>query len=562
MFYFILLIFLPFLVLSAVVAAFFYRHTVTELGSTTMDTVAAAAANIHTSLKEREEDSLAVYYSGCVDMLGKDKKLTEGQKASIESAVKGIVYSNQGIKAAYVVSEQGTFHSGGDYSGVLDLMEDHLSDIILAGGKSRWYVTDRLFGKAGSNLYILARSLNSPDEKNVGILYLVVSDKMVTDALGELSRDYSEWYLSQEDGTVLYSSSRQRVGECIDVSMLSMKERSSYQTFREKNGESSIIASYSMMDVHWYCFGIIDLSVLRNRVLELLSRFGLIALIYVGFMALMISFMQKSMFTPLQKMKISMDQYATGNLEPASLMVTGAEEFESLARHYNYMTRRIKNLIEDYKAETEAKNRQRMKTLTAQLTPHFIYNALNTIRWVAVLNKQDQICELTESLVSIFMNAARNDDDTYTLKDELELIRNYAVIQKARFMNFDLQMDIQEGTEELRLPKLLLQPTVENAIVHGMNRGKYRNGIIKILAWIDEDLYIEVSDQGAGFDVEEYYRHPQVKDGHTNIGIANLEEMILLEFGEPYGMKIESEPGKGTTVRYHLPAIHIGEEKK
>ena len=249
-----------------------------------------------------------------------------------------------------------------------------------------------------------------------------------------------------------------------------------------------------------------------------------------------------------------MDQYAQGKLETVEMKRVGIGEFQSLSEHFNHMTQRINKLMQDYKEEQDEKNRQKIKTMAAQLTPHFIYNALNTIKWVAVLNHQENIQHLVESLVNIFMNAARADDENYTVRDELELIRNYAVIQRVRFMNFDLVIDAEEQCLDCHIRKLLIQPIVENAIVHGMNRGKVRDGTVVVRVWLDDCLRITVADQGVGFDVEAWCRKPKKDDSHTNIGVHNVEEIIRMEYGAPYGIQIDSAPGQGTTVTYTLPA--------
>lgn len=194
-----------------------------------------------------------------------------------------------------------------------------------------------------------------------------------------------------------------------------------------------------------------------------------------------------------------------------------------------------------------------MLALVSQLKPHFVYNALNTIKWMAVLNHQQNIQHLTESLIHVFMNAAKVDDENYCIRDELELVKNYAIIQKARFMNFELIIDAQPESLDCRIRKFLLQPIIENAIVHGLNRGKVKNTDIKISVWLDGYLCITVRDEGVGFDVEKWRESKEVKDEHTNIGLHNVEQIIHLEYGDPYRLEIESAPGCGTTMKYILP---------
>lgn len=550
---FLILVIVPYICLAAVVFWFYQKHAVSNLTETTMDTITVAAAGIHSAMLEREDDSMAVYYNGCVEMLGSDQTLTEQEKEQLTEQLSACSYANTGVQAAYLTAEQGVFHSGGNYEEVLSVMEPYEEEIVAAGGRCLWYATDRLHGKSYENHYILARSLNSETEKNVGILYLILSDKMITDALGMVSTEYAEWYLADGQGTVLYASDVSQMGGLLDVSMLSLKEKRGCHTVLNEQGQEEVMAAYSLMDVGWYCIGRIRLQAVRKDALSLAMPFVVTAFVCILFMLLMLYMLRVYVFAPLRFLKHSMDEYAQKEIGETWVEIVGIGEFKSLSEHFNHMTRRISRLMQAYKSEVDEKNRQRMKALSAQLTPHFIYNALNTIKWMAVLNHQEKIQHLVESLVNIFMNAARADDETYTLGDELELVRNYAVIQKARFMNFELEIEAEESCKDCRIRKLLIQPIVENAIVHGLNRGKVKDGRIWVKAWMDEELHISVEDRGIGFDVEKWRRCPGKSEEHTHIGVINVEEIIRLEYGSGYGLHIESAPGKGTKVIYTLP---------
>ena len=192
--------------------------------------------------------------------------------------------------------------------------------------------------------------------------------------------------------------------------------------------------------------------------------------------------------------------------------------------------------------------------MTAQLQPHFLYNALNTIKWTAVINKQENIQKLTEALVYILMNAVKGKGEDYTLADELELIEQYAVIQRARFLNFVIEYEIQPETRNLKIFRFLLQPVVENSILHGFQRGMVQSGKIVIKAWLeDERLHVTVTDNGCGFDLEKWEKQGETGENHTNIGLGNIRQVIELEYGGEYGMEIESAYGDGTRVTYCLP---------
>lgn len=549
------LVIVPYLVLAVVVFVVFQRYSVSSMGQTTVDAMSVVGSQISEAMEAGEEASMTLYYNNCVGLLESGNTLSEEDVRQIREVLDGLCFADTGVRSAYIITPNETIFGGGNFPELLGLMEPYRSEIEAAGGRCVWYATDGLHGKANENMYVLARRLNGKDGQYRGLLYMVLDDRMVTDAFKQMTSEYSTRYLVTEDGTVLYSSDKEMFGERLDISAINPKLISSYQTIRKDWANETIMVSKRMMRYGWYCISTIETSKIFMNVLHLVFPFVIISIIYIGFLIIMLHMIRRYVFRPLRTLKHTMDDYAQGNLEAVHMDTVGIGEFQSLSAHFNSMSVRICDLVEDYKEEVDEKNRQKMLALTSQLTPHFIYNALNTIKWLAVLNHQDNIQNLTESLVYILMNAAKVDDENYTVQDELTLVENYAVIQRARFMNFDLVIDKDEASLDCRIRKFLLQPIVENSIVHGLGRGKIQGSLITVKVWADRELHIQVIDKGVGFDVKKWRENPVKEENHTNIGLHNVEEIIRLEYGEAYGINIDSKPGEGTTVTYLLPVI-------
>ena len=176
--------------------------------------------------------------------------------------------------------------------------------------------------------------------------------------------------------------------------------------------------------------------------------------------------------------------------------------------------------------------------LQSQMNPHFIYNSLNTVKWLAVINKQPVIQKVTDSLIYILMQITNKGSSLHRLTDEIRLLENYTVIQKTRFMNFDIAYSISEDTQELLIRKFLLQSIVENAIIHGFSRGKLSDGRIELKSYKEEErLHVIIRDNGKGFDVQEWESREEPADKqHTNVGIKNIQQIIKLEYGTSYGL--------------------------
>ena len=547
---FISLVILPFILLAFIMFYSFQNYTVNNLSSTTRDTMAAIKSEIDILLEQYESMTMTLYYGGYVDRL--EEMGEEGEDAGISGVLDGLSFPDTHIHAIYLKFGGQVYHSGGTYDELFDVMAPYEQDILDAEGKCMWYPTDEMRGSADQKMYILARRLNNRDFEPVGIMYMVLDEKFISEVYSKLTGGYAEKYLTDGAGNILYSAGEKKEGK-IDLSGIPASKRSGAQEVDTDAGRA-VYAYSKLRSADWYCISTVPASEIIRDILTLELPFIVISVIYLLFLAVMLYMLKKSVFRPLHSLKKAMDDYA--QLRPVELEPAGSGEFRSLAEHFSDMTERISQLMLQYKEEEEEKNRQRMMALTAQLTPHFIYNALNTIKWMAVLNKQKNIQHLIESLIYIFRNAARVDDESYTVRDELKLVENYAVIQKARFMNFELETEAAEDCMECHIRKFLLQPVVENAIVHGLGRGQVKDGKIGIRIWKEEDgLYVTVNDTGVGFDVEAWRKHPDTGEDHTNIGLRNVEEIIRLEYGPPYSLKIQSKPGSGTTVMYHLPLI-------
>lgn len=543
------LVILPFVLLAFVIFFSFQNYTRSNMSEITQDTMKAIKSELDVLLGQYESMTMVLYYGGYVETLSENTYAPE-----VAGVLDGISFPDTHIHAIYLKSGDQVYHSGATYEEIFDVMKPYENEILEAGGACIWYPTEELRGSANEKQYILARRLNNSRSEAVGILYMILDEHFISEVFGQLTSGYTEKYLTDENGNILYSAGRQRT-EQIDISRILGKGRTGAQQIETDEGSVTYVYS-TLRGMDWYCISIIPTAEIVRDILKLEFPFIVIAAVYLMFLAFMFFIMKKNIFRPLKLLKGAMDDYANSGLEPVKMEPIGTGEFRSLSEHFSKMTGRIYQLMMRYREEIDEKNRQKMKALTAQLTPHFIYNALNTIKWIAVLNRQEHIQNLIASLIYIFRNAARVDDDSYTVRDELKLIENYAVIQKARFMNFDLEIEAQEACMDYHIRKFLVQPVVENAIVHGLGRGQEKNGKITLRVFEENGcLYVIVEDNGVGFDVETWRHHPDTDSDHTNIGLHSVEEIIRLEYGSDFSLCIESQPGKGTVITYRLPAV-------
>ena len=221
----------------------------------------------------------------------------------------------------------------------------------------------------------------------------------------------------------------------------------------------------------------------------------------------------------------------------------------------------IKNLMKDIVIEYEQKRKTELDALQSQINPHFLYNTLDIIVWMIENEQQEEAVKVVTALGRLFRISLSKGKRIIPLKNEIEHVTNYLMIQQVRFENkFSYSVTMEEGIGENATLKLIVQPIVENAIYHGMEY-MYGDGEITInVTKQGEDILIAVKDNGPGMTQEmvqalvEGKVVESTKRG-SGIGVRNVQERIQMQFGRKYGLFIESELDEGTTVTIKIPAI-------
>ena len=292
---------------------------------------------------------------------------------------------------------------------------------------------------------------------------------------------------------------------------------------------------------------------------------------FLFLLALINSYISSRITAPIEELEKSVNALEEGALD-TEVYQGGSYEIQHLGRSIGDMAKRIQALMEDIVAEHESKRKSEFDTLQSQINPHFLYNTLDIIVWMIENEQKQEAVKVVTALARFFRISLSRGKSIIPVKDELEHVRSYLMIQHMRFKN-KFTYDIQAEQEVLSLAslKLMLQPLVENAIYHGM---EFMDGDGEILIKVfiqEERLRFIVEDNGLGMTKEQVQglltekKHSSSRRG-SGIGVKNVNERIRLYFGEEYGLFIRSEPDEGTAVEICLPALPFdslaeGEEK-
>ena len=262
---------------------------------------------------------------------------------------------------------------------------------------------------------------------------------------------------------------------------------------------------------------------------------------------------------PVKKLIEAMREVQQGNFD-YRIDNKRSDEMGRLMETFNYMVFKIDMLIKEVYQEKLAQKNAELEALQSQINPHFLYNTLDTINWMLLEKKEYEISGIVVSLGEMMKYAISRSSRTVALREEIRHVSNYLLIQKERMEDkLEYEIDIPHQYESVQVPRLILQPLVENAIIHGIETG----GKVSIRVYEREEdggCWLEVSDNGAGMDEEQLKR---LRDGttemrmdHRSIGVENVNKRIRLYYGEEFGLTIESRLGEGTVIRFCIPGIH------
>ena len=372
-------------------------------------------------------------------------------------------------------------------------------------------------------------------------------------------------YLISSDGELLYHPKMQLIDsgrmQENNVAAAAYKDGNHMEEF---DGSSRFVTIKSIGYTGWKVVGVTPENVVTlNTIKTRLFIVFIIALI-LFILALINSYISSRITNPIKELEKSVGILEEGNLD-VPVYAGGSYEIQHLGKSIGDMAAQIRLLMKDIVTEHEAKRKQEFDTLQSQINPHFLYNTLDIIVWMIENEQKAEAVKAVTALARFFRISLSKGKSIITVRDELEHVRNYLMIQHMRFKNkFTYEIQAEDGVLELASLKLMLQPLVENAIYHGM---EFMDGDGEILlkVWKEEgDLYFSVIDNGLGMTEEQVGNlftgasHVDSKRG-SGIGVKNVNERIKLYFGEKYGLSIESEPDEGTTVKIHLPVVTYSE---
>lgn len=412
-----------------------------------------------------------------------------------------------------------------------------------------------------------AVELTNNGNSTLGVLLVDMNYSSIEQLLNKANTDNSSEYVYLMDGNgeIIYHPKQKLIytnlyGEN-NMEAAGYQDGSHVEVFQ---GEKRLITVKTVSYTGWKIVSVIPMSSFNMGLYG--TRLFVIMLVALAVLAtiLLNQLVSASIVKPLQKLNASIKEWEAGNMNP-DIYVGGTMEVEHLGRTLRSTVEQLKQLMEDMVVEQEEKRKSELDALQSQINPHFLYNTLDSIVWMIEGERyQDAVFMITQ-LASLFRISLSRGKTIIRIEDEIRHARNYMNIQKVRYKNiFTVDFEIEEEILSCCTVKLVIQPLLENAIYYGVE-GMDGEGEIIIRGYRkEEDIYMEVCDNGLGMPGEVVEQllteNNRVRGRGSGVGLINVHNRLKLCFGDSFGLEIESRPDEGTIVRIHLPAIPYSPE--
>ncbi|EFM08770.1 integral membrane sensor signal transduction histidine kinase [Paenibacillus curdlanolyticus YK9] len=535
-----------------------------KIGSAAQDSLYLVNFNIELFLEDMLQSSLSIATNPTITKLLKEPEaFSPYEKLRLNDAVLNRLHSSY-----FTNTDVTLFDRKGNWLSTSYLTENLLQEYIGATWyrqmmskpyQQKWFFNhkERLYLDRKPIITLVKTITELQSSQNIGMVAFSVNE---TDIRGYLKGLKGEVYLVDQAGTVVSSPTKAMVGQSLSKEsyMHSVSAGRNGQEIIEKNGRKWIVNYDTVQMNGWKIVQVVPYDTVFKEIYDIRhTNIILFILILIVFLLITMS-IAYGISKPLKLLRKRMRELEDKGFH-STLSVSGPQEIASLIETYNKMVKEIRGLLIRVKEEYEQKEDMRFRALQAQINPHFILNTLNNIKWMAYIRNDGEVGDMLSNLGGILEGSVGRGSSLIPLRQELSYIENYVGLMKMKFPDLTLEFDIAEEWMEQEVIQIMLQPIIENSLMHGIEPSNEAGRIMLQAQGDSGQFMLEVRDNGVGMDEErlKLIRERLAADATAappeRIGIKNVHDRIRLQYGDDFGIRIESMKDNGTRVQCILP---------
>lgn len=448
-----------------------------------------------------------------------------------------------------------------DTSGAADNIDTaEIEKINQLDGTGMWSSGDLVVDHKDTKVLSYSRLMRNVNDisKVLGMIRINVSTPEIRNIYAQ-KMDQGLFYIMNQKHEILSSLNENEIGKRMAPEYLSSKilnDMDGYYTDKIQ-GQKYLVVYDTLPDTGWKLIRLVPLNLVtkQSMIIKRVTLYSILICLFIS--GLFISFFNFKVLQPLKQFRKLMKNLENENFN-MKMKISGNDEMALLGLSFNKMSRRLDELINEVYAIKIKQREAEYEALVEQINPHFLYNTLDSIHWMSRIENAFETSEMVQALSMLFRLGLNNGEGLTTVRRELEHLQNYIVIQKKKYEQaIEFSIRTSEHLMDCAVMKLVLQPLVENAILHGIEKNGGFGHIDIHVYEEDQKLCYQISDDGAGTDgiaINEYIQRRMMQEEEKKrIGLRNVNDRIQLTFGYDYGLYFASEEGVGTTVTVVQP---------
>lgn len=400
-----------------------------------------------------------------------------------------------------------------------------------------------------------AKALCYPESGEMyALIYVTMKEEDMEKFYQHFTSEYANFYMTDSQGKIISTNQKGVLENKLGKNLRVAEKEEKLRCDAMENGKEVIVLQKYLPYYNYTMYGVIDSRNALGRLYNIPMLWGVCAAIAMGVIIATYFFVKqttKPLSVLVNKMANARNEKYDGQIE-----VTGSYEIQELTSTYNAMLEDLNRYIEELMNVQKEKRKAEISALQMQINPHYVYNTLASIKWLIYQGEIEKSTKAIDAFISLLRSTIGNTDEYTTVEKEIENLKNYVFINNTRYGDkVQVEYFVNFGCEECQIPKMILQPFVENAFFHAFPYE--RKGKITILVRkLDDNLQIQIIDDGVGIDQK---RLKEISEGNTKtehftgIGVNNVDDRLKLLYGSQYGILIESEENKGTRITVCIP---------
>lgn len=479
----------------------------------------------------------------------------------------GIVSPVTNLLAANIITTDRKIMAVGtvDENSLSSVIDRDFLDYVYEKAIPVWTGLFKIKLKSGNeeDVFAVAKSvIDFNSSRTLGAVVAYLPEREIASIyLENLSNKNAIYYILDKNGFIISSRNKddfyKKFNEVVRIKDNEYEKVLNDENFITRfNEKEMLVTSLSFKPHNWKVINIIpmdEITTEKSQIIRIILVTGIFCLIFAFICSYLFSY---TITKPILKLVETMKQIKLGNMDIRADF-TSSDEIGMLSKGFNNLMDKIKSLMEEIYDQQKLRREYEFKLLQSQMNPHFLYNTIETIISFMRIGMIDKAIAASKYLAGFYRISLSKGNDIITIGEEYQLIENYLAIQKMRYFDYmDYELDFEKELFSCSIPKLTLQPLVENAIYHGLKQ-KEDKGVLKIRGYANDNaIEIEVFDNGVGMTeakIRKVLFEKQNQGKNEDFGIGSVDARIKLLYGDRYGLRIKSEPGKFTVVTVMLP---------